>query len=82
MKRPRGRRQRVELFEAALGTGIGQALAGWAAEFTHDLLERDPELRARLRANWLAMYERIAQMDTDTSPRRGRARRRAPAAAY
>jgi len=61
MKNDRRPRPRVDLFEASLASGIGQALAGWAAEYTHSLLERDPQLRKRLQQNWLFMYERIAQ---------------------
>jgi hypothetical protein len=61
MKNGRRNRPPVDLFEASLATGIGQALAGWAAEYTHNLIESDPELRNRLRQNWLFIFERIAQ---------------------
>ena len=79
MKTPRRRRRSVELFEASLASGIGQALAGWAAEYTHTLLERDPELRAQLRENWMRMFQRIAQLvaeerDQPGGERRGSAR--------
>jgi hypothetical protein len=72
----RHRRRRVDLFEASLATGIGQALAGWAAEYTHSLLEGDPELRSRLRQNWRFMFERIAQLDAVGSRTRPARRRR------
>jgi hypothetical protein len=74
MRRQVEKRHRGELFEAALASGIGQALADWATEYTHDLLERNPELRARLRAHWRAMYEIIAAMDEPPAPRRRRGR--------
>ncbi len=70
MKNSRRRNQPVELFEASLATGIGQALAGWAAEYTHDLLEKDPELRKRLRENWLLIFERITQHLAEPETRR------------
>jgi ribosomal protein S9 len=76
--RANGRRAReaTELFEASLATGIGQALAGWAAEYTHSLLESDPELRKRLRQNWLFIFEHIARDLRETErPKRRRARR-------
>jgi hypothetical protein len=69
-------RKRVELFEASLATGIGQALAGWAAEYTHDLLERNPDLRSRLRANWMAMFEHLARGMDESTNAKPAARRR------
>jgi hypothetical protein len=64
-------RNQPGLFETSLATGTTQALAGWAAEYTHQLLESDPELRQRLRENWAFIFERIAQrMREPESPRR------------
>lgn len=64
-------RNRPDLFDTSLATGITQALAGWAAEYTQQLLESDPELRQRLRENWAFIFERIAQrMREPESPRR------------
>jgi hypothetical protein len=60
--------------EGSFASGIGQALAGWAMEYTHDLLERDPELRRRLRENWLFMFRRIADHLERPEPKRGRGR--------
>ena len=54
------RQQYRELFDTAFAAGIGQALAGWAAEFTHKVLARDPELRRRLHENWRFIFERLA----------------------
>ena len=77
MRRRLRRHHQVDLFETSLASGIGQALAGWAAEYTHSLLERDPELRARLRENWMFMYRRIAQgMSESNKSAKRRARRR------
>ena len=79
----RTRQRRIELFEASLASGIGQALAGWAAEYTHSLLEGDPELRAELRRNWLAMFERISRLEDADDERSGSKRsRRGPAKAH
>ena len=63
----------VDLYEASLATGIGQALAGWAAEYTHRLLEENPEVSRRLRENWLAIYEIIARRER-TAHRRSKHR--------
>ena len=68
----------MDLFEASLATGIGQALAGWAAEYTHNLLESDPELRKRLRQNWLFIFERIALGLREPERPKRRGARRAP----
>jgi hypothetical protein len=62
------------LFEASLATGITQALAGWAAEYTHRLLESDPELRRRVRENWAFIFERIAQHMREPEPARRKPR--------
>lgn len=70
-------RARAEMFEASLASGVGQAIAGWAAEFTHSLLESDPGLRAQLRRNWLLMYKRIVKTTAEAEKaarRRGRRR--------
>jgi hypothetical protein len=71
----------VEMLEAALASGVGQAIAGWAVEYTHSLLEGDAELRAQLRRNWLLMFERITQMTAkaEKARRRRRARHRTDA---
>jgi hypothetical protein len=64
-------RNQPDLFETSLATGITQALARRAAEYTHQLLESDPELRQRLRENWAFIFERIGQhMREPESPRR------------
>jgi capsid protein len=78
MKQNRRARRRVELFEASLASGTSQALAGWAAEYTHTLLESDPELRQELRRNWLRMFGRIAQLtrNGEKTPRRRAGRQR------
>lgn len=77
MKNSRRRTRPVDLFEASLATGIGQALARWAAEYTHDLLEKDPEVRKRLRENWLLIFEGISRHLAEHEPRRrGAARAR------
>ena len=77
MKNNRRRRSQADLFEISLATGIGQALAGWAAEYTHSVLERDPELRRRLRENWQLFFERFAWNLRQPEPsRRAGTRRR------
>jgi hypothetical protein len=82
MTNPRRRRHRVELFEASLGSGIGQALAGWAAEYTHSLLESDPKLREEFRQSWRRMYKRICEIEEEAKQkkRRKRTRRRSATA--
>jgi hypothetical protein len=65
----------MRLLEASMAGGIGQALAGWAIEYTHNLIEGDPELRAELRRNWRAMFERICQLaeaEEQSAPKRPR----------
>jgi hypothetical protein len=63
---------RVDMLEASLASGVGQAIAGWALEYTHSLLESDPELRAQLRRNWALMFERIARTSARAEKARGR----------
>jgi hypothetical protein len=65
----------ADLFEASLATGSTQALAGWAAEYTHHLLETDPELRRQLRKNWSLIFARIAQRLREPESRRRKQRR-------
>ena len=65
----------ADLFEASLATGITQALAGWAADYTHHLLEADPELRQRLRENWSFIFARIAERLREPEPPRRKPRR-------
>jgi hypothetical protein len=82
MTKARRTRRRAELFEASLGTGIGQALAGWAAEYTHSLLESDPKLREEFRQSWRRMYKRICEIEeeAEAKERTKRTRRRSAAA--
>ena len=74
MKDGRRKAPEADLFEASLATGTTQALAGWAAEYTHRLLESDPDLRQRLRENWAFIFERIAQHMREPEPPRRRPR--------
>ena len=83
MKSARRSASQVEILEASLASGVGQAIAGWAAEYTHRLLESDPELRQQLQRNWLLMYKRIVQITgaaPSTSRRHDKRRRQKPRA--